>query len=947
MAGATPEGNRYGWRLHLLSVADADGRLLRHEYFEDDQHAMALARLHELGAEPPVGTAPENATTRLIARTLDLMNRGEWDELVAMQVAADGVVRFDRRRTVSAPTLSDSASFGANAVGIYEVFGTVRPETIAVRGERLALIRLHCGEAPAFTMEMLVVYELDDDGRIVREADFDDDDLDAALAELDERYIAGEGCDHEYLIRRSGDFRTAQRAGDLDALEDLVAADFRFLDHRPMGLPAADRAGYLGVMRASEEQTPGGWMIQRSLDVRGDVVLARTGRVGSTPDGLDYEWEQIAVMVWTAGLLRRVELFALADPALAQARFEELAHASRLTPYVDNRLVRIAVRSVWLGRFTDERPAFYRDDCVLDDRRPGVNAGTVHGAEDVRASIQSGVDVFGVLQIEWIAVRGDRLGLNRWAFVADGGFEAPGVSVIELDEHDLVARVTSFQESDLAKAIDHLEQRHVELRGDAITPQELTTAVGSRAFNARDWDALRQVYADDVRFVLHTPFRTEGGWDDYLAQLRVMVEQVPDVAVVFAKVTTRGRCGLSLLPFSATTPEGSRYSWSMVQVTRMGADGRIAEFELFDIEQWDDAVDRFEQWTAAAASTEPVDSRTPDPENTATHLVQHASRLLWTDFDAALEHFAPDVVGYARESGPTAGASAEEPARWLDVLTSLVTTYDDVRFEPLAVRGDRLALFRQEFVANGFVTPALLVVELDEHERISRLETFGDDDLASAVALLDSRRAELDRRHTDVLADESEPESEAADAGAADDAPDDEAGLAATALWSVLGRGELDLLERIVTPAVAFVDHLSDGLPSVHSAAALVKVFRRLFDLAPDTTFEAGDPVEAGPAAMLDVEQRSTAPSGTRFTWERVVVVGCAPDGRIDAIECFPADRRGEATARFEEWSKDASGSARTTDQGARVQIPETQYTRTRRRACGSRTRCSARGRRC
>ena len=61
----------------------------------------------------PVG----NATTRLIARTLDLMNRGEWEELVAMQLAADDVVRFDRRRTVSAPTVSDSESFGANAAG--------------------------------------------------------------------------------------------------------------------------------------------------------------------------------------------------------------------------------------------------------------------------------------------------------------------------------------------------------------------------------------------------------------------------------------------------------------------------------------------------------------------------------------------------------------------------------------------------------------------------------------------------------------------------------------------------------------------------------------------------------------------------------------------------------------------------------------------------------------
>ena len=52
---------------------------------------------------------------------------------------------------------------------------------VAARGERLALVRLHCGEAPAFTMELLVVYELDGDGRLVREADFDDDEANKCL----------------------------------------------------------------------------------------------------------------------------------------------------------------------------------------------------------------------------------------------------------------------------------------------------------------------------------------------------------------------------------------------------------------------------------------------------------------------------------------------------------------------------------------------------------------------------------------------------------------------------------------------------------------------------------------------------------------------------------------------------------------------------------------------
>src|SRR5262249_42124693 len=105
---------------------------------------------------------------------------------------ADHVVRIDRRRTVSAPDVADALGFVENAMAIYDVFETVDPEVVACCGDRLALIRLHCGRPPQFTMRLLCLYELDDGGRIAREADFDDDDLAAAQAELDSWYRADE-----------------------------------------------------------------------------------------------------------------------------------------------------------------------------------------------------------------------------------------------------------------------------------------------------------------------------------------------------------------------------------------------------------------------------------------------------------------------------------------------------------------------------------------------------------------------------------------------------------------------------------------------------------------------------------------------------------------------------------------------------------------------------------
>ncbi len=1146
----TDEGARYERAGSVVMGVDASARVNRIEMYADDDFDAALTRFDELGAGAPADprrAAAENATTKLIARTLDLMNRGDWDTLATMNVAADGVVRFDRRRTVSAPTLNDSESFGANAAGIYEVFGVVRSEPVAVRGERLALIRLHCGEAPTFTMQMLVVYELDDDGRIVREVDFDGDDLvaalgelderylsgegaghervlricrafedvnnrrdfeatqsmlapdftmadrtrlgfgvggrgyfdaanrsreavaaddsavvrmievegdgllavveghrvtpegndytwnscivlqvdtedrirraeyydedhyatararlhelgtresatpvanpttrvverffdhlaahrfdeaevlmdpafehldrrsivsndsvgreqtmannravvemgfddielttvavrgerlalvrarfrtaggdempalmlqetneeglrtrylgfdpdnlDAALDELDERHIAGEGADHEYLIRRIGDFRHARAARDWDGVEALFSPEYVGVDRRRLGLGTGTRSGYLAAARAMVELVPDATFVPRLIETRGDLVLLRTAGSGTSVDGSRSEWEQWVVWQFAAGCVVWGEVFALEDEAVARARFDELA-TKTLTPYVDNRLVRIGVRAQWLGRFTDARRAFYGDDCVLEDRRPGVNAGTVQGAAAVDASVQSGVDVFGVLEIDWLAVRGDRLALNRWAFVADSGFEAPGLSVIELDEDDLVCRVTSFEESDLAGAIAFLEERHVELRGDAITSQELTTAIGSRAFNARDWDELGQVYAADVRFVLHTPFRTEGGWDDYLAQLQVLVEQVPDVALVFAKVTTRGRCGLSLLPFTGTTPEGSRYSWSMVQVTRMGEDGLIAEFELFDIEQWGDAAACFERWVADS-DTSAGAGRATSIENTASRLTAEAARGFGVEGGSGSGHLADDLVrvDHRRMIGVPTTTTREEFADAATAFADLGMT--DMTFDVHAVRGDRCCLGRLTYSGADFDVRFLTVVACNDRNKTAWIDNFDEDDLDAALDTLDERFiAGEGAEHHNVIR-----------------------------WWREFGAAYRDrdwaAVEEMYVSDAVLVDHRSIG-QGWNDRADFLTSTRAVVELVPDVRHLPRWLEIRGHVTLTDGEASGTTSDGSRYSWGYHMVTQWA-GGRITRLEIFDATEPARARARFEE----------------------------------------------
>ena len=65
---------------------------------------------------------------------------------------------------------------------------------IAIRGERLVLARVRAsGRDPkAIQNDALNIVEIDADERIMAAITFDLDDFDAAIAELDARYLAGE-----------------------------------------------------------------------------------------------------------------------------------------------------------------------------------------------------------------------------------------------------------------------------------------------------------------------------------------------------------------------------------------------------------------------------------------------------------------------------------------------------------------------------------------------------------------------------------------------------------------------------------------------------------------------------------------------------------------------------------------------------------------------------------
>ena len=101
---------------------------------------------------------------------------------------------------------------------------------LATRGDRLVLARVRWEGATATVgpseIEWLDVIEVDDHGERVAEVNFDPDDLDAAYAELDERYAAGEAAPYARAEETLRAAARPSRRGTGDSWLSLFAPDF-------------------------------------------------------------------------------------------------------------------------------------------------------------------------------------------------------------------------------------------------------------------------------------------------------------------------------------------------------------------------------------------------------------------------------------------------------------------------------------------------------------------------------------------------------------------------------------------------------------------------------------------------------------------------------------------------------------------------------------------------
>ena len=461
--GISREGFDAEWRGIDLLTVDGDS-VNRCEVFDEADLDAALAKFEQLSRPAP---RLENAASRVNERFLACFVAREWAAL--MEIFAVDLCGDDRRLVVGVGIQHGRDAMirqfqTAPDLGVTQAASDV----IATRGDRLILTRTRFSridqEPDAFRVDLLHIIEINDDERIMAIVSFDLDDFEAAITELDTRYLAGEGAAHA----NTWSVIAAARAALIRHELPPTTPDWVNLDHRRgIAFPPGDFTAYL---RAGWDQQQGDSTYIDAVHQLNDLGAVFTQvATGTSQDGFDAEWRVAELMTVEGGLVNRAEFFDDADLDAALAKLEQL---SRPAPQLENAASQAYERfkACFAARDWDGIDGALADDVFHDDRRWMTGAGLREGRDAVRAEFPALAEI-GVKRItsDRVATRGRRLLLSRSR--ASGRDQRPDafrtdvLNIVEIDTEGKIAALITFDSDDFEAAIAELDARY--LAGEA------------------------------------------------------------------------------------------------------------------------------------------------------------------------------------------------------------------------------------------------------------------------------------------------------------------------------------------------------------------------------------------------------------------------------------------------------------------------------------------------
>ena len=738
----TRDGGAFENPFLLVGECGADGRMLRADFYDVHHIDRAHARLAEIeSAVAPHASRFANAATRHVEETVATWMAADWERFASL-FPADARLS-DRRRAVQLELGREELIAFSRSLGEHATTRIIHVETLATRGERLALQqwRVELAGDGAGSSEISYLTLMDRGEQGIQTVRWDDDAIDAAYADLAARFEAGEGAAHPHALAFDVATDAAIRSRDWDALAARCAPAFRMRDHRLLGwgTMVSDAATFVRVVRSAVELAPDANYRHDHVRICARGTLAGMVLCG-TRDGGAFETPLLRVTeVDEQGRILSHDTYDESDYERALARFEEIRASERRDSLAAIATPNAASAAMdrWDAAYGvafetgDWEPmrALCAPDLVFEDRR---RLALLSGDRDFMiASARERVAIGARPQRRVRGTAGDRvvIGTILWSGGPPGGrFEIEYIGVIEVDESGLVAGMVMFDSDDARAA-----QREAWARWAAIDPtvapwvdllNDLTDA-----WNAHDVARVRARFADDVVVEDH---RLAGlgridRADAYVEANAVLWDLAPDQRIEFSSSWLAwGRHGLvaSLRRFG-TLPEGGDFESEYLFLTLV-ARGRITHIEMFEMSALDVALARFEE-------LRPDPLRVPP--NAAARAVRRIAPLYSNaDLPALRAIVSDDFVFDDRTRGSLLRGGVEEWVSGLRFLRTETRARLDARL--VATAGDRLALNRLSWQEtpgeSSFLIERFGLYEIDATGKLLAFVLFDADDRAAA-----------------------------------------------------------------------------------------------------------------------------------------------------------------------------------------------------------------------
>jgi class 3 adenylate cyclase len=827
-----------------------------------DELDAAHARLGELSR--PASRLLENAATQAYERLHAYFAAREWEAIT--RILADDYLGDDRRTVVGAGIRHGRVAAIEDFRSAADLDVTsATSDAIATRGGRLGLARARYsrGEQPeAFRVDFLQIVEIDANERITALLGFDLDDIEAALAELDARYLAGEAAAHAHTWSViMGGHATLNRRELPPVTPDCVSIDHR----RGAAFAPGEGVAYLQA----------GIDLDQNIRTYIEVVhrLSDLGAVcthaahGVSHEGFDAEWRGVDLLTVEGDMVNRCEVFDEGDIDVALARFDEL---SRPAPRLENAAGRVfeRFRKYFAARDWDAMAEILAEGMCNDDRRRVVGAGVLHGRDIDIAHMRAIADVGATtITSTVIATRGERLVVCRLVWTSEDqwpeAFQTEILGIVEIDADERIVARVSFDVDDIDAAYTELDARY--LAGEAAAHSHAWSVVARNyaAFNRHEFPSTTP---DWVTIDHRRATSIEPG--DLTAYIRSLWDVAPDATVYIETVHRVSDLGVVVTQASkGTSQQGFEAEWREINLSTV--DGElITRCELFDEEDIDAALARFDELTRPAPLLENAATRT------WTQIVDACNRR---DADGFLALTSEDSQVKDRRKGLGAFHEGSAARKAAQAMCRAPKSWR-MEVDPIAIRGYRLGLTRERWrdtdeADRPITVEALTLTEVTDDELVRYTETFDPDDINGAIGELDAR----------YLAGEAAAHAHT--------------WSVITGVYTALARRELPP----TTPEWVNIDHRratafapGDAIASLQATwdltsdfAIHIEIVHRLTDLGATFTYAA----------------HGTSQGGFDAEWHEIAIVTVEGD-LIDQCELFDETDIDAAVARFDELNR-------------------------------------------